>query len=74
MTTPLLDDKRIFTHTTMAAADVAPRLQGTERTTKRRPFAAWVKRLTSLKGGEQNGSNSKKEKSGNPLTDRKSVV
>lgn len=71
MTTPLLDDKRIFTHTTMAAADVAPRLQGTERTTKRRPFAAWVKRLTSLKGGEQNGSNSKKEKSGNPLTSGK---
>jgi hypothetical protein len=39
-----------------------------ERPTKRRPFAAWVKRLTSLKGGEQNGSSGKEKKTGNPLT------
>ncbi|KAM0715523.1 hypothetical protein Q7P37_009021 [Cladosporium fusiforme] len=53
----------------MAAADVAQRPQ--ERTTKRRPFAAWVKRLTNLKGGEQNSSNSKDKKSGNPLKGKK---
>lgn len=36
-----------------------------DRSTKRRPFAAWVKRLTNLKGGEQNGGSGKK--SGNVL-------
>ena len=39
-----------------------------ERSSKRRPFAAWVKRLTNLKGGEQNGSSGKEKKTGNPLT------
>lgn len=33
----------------------------TDRTTKRRPFASWVKRLTNLKGGDQN---SKKQSNG----------
>lgn len=40
----------------------------TERTSKRRPFASWVKRLTNLKGGDQHGSNGKDKKTGNPLT------
>jgi hypothetical protein len=52
----------------MAAADVAARPQTAERPSKRRPFAAWVKRFTSLKGGEQNGSSSKEKKSGSTLT------
>jgi hypothetical protein len=52
----------------MAAADVAARPQTAERPSKRRPFAAWVKRFTSLKGGEQNGSSSKEKKTGNTLT------
>lgn len=39
-----------------------------DRPSKRRPFAAWVKRLTNLKGGEQNGSHGKEKKTGNPLT------
>lgn len=44
------------------------KLTGTpERTNKRRPFSAWVKRLTSLKGSEQHGSNGKEKKTGNPL-------
>jgi hypothetical protein len=62
---------RITAHThitAMAAADVAARPQTAERPSKRRPFAAWVKRFTSLKGGEQNGSSSKEKKTGNTLT------
>lgn len=42
----------------------------TDRSNKRRPFAAWVKRLTNLKGGEQGGGSGKK--SGNPLSTGKS--
>ena len=55
----------------MAAADVAARPQTAERPSKRRPFAAWVKRFTSLKGGEQNGSSGKEKKTGNTLTGSK---
>jgi hypothetical protein len=55
----------------MAAADVAARPQTAERPAKRRPFAAWVKRFTSLKGGEQNGSSGKEKKTGNTLTGSK---
>ena len=39
----------------------------TDRTTKRRPFASWVKRLTSLKGGDQNS-----KKQSNSLSSSKS--